>query len=172
MDGFDSCIGSKSCTIFSSGIVTCILPCEHLAYCNGNLDGYLDDWPFDNQKCQFILTSRSYDVNQLVINVEDIKIEGESGLVNPEWKLLLTSYLIDDPIYENAIKIRKSVLLLNFRMERHRQRFVCLIIIPAIVLAVFNILFLLLSPETPERVILYVINLMSHMANLEIIYWT
>lgn len=164
----DSCIGSKSCQISSTGFVTCTLPCKHSAYC-ANID--LTDWPFDVQTCQFMLTSRKYDAKQLQFRDELLSIT--TNVKNELWDLLLTSWQITERTIPVALdNATHSFLLLNFQFQRHNQRFFCQIIVPALVLMICNVSLLLLSPEMPERIVLFVINLMSHKVFLTQLYWT
>lgn len=60
---------------------------------------------------------------------------------------------------------------INFILHRQGEAYIYQVIIPAVVLAAFNILVLFLDPILYERIVLLFINLFSHEVYLEQLHY-
>lgn len=147
----------------------CNNPCKHTASCN---QSDYSNWPFDSQQCQFEYMSRTWNDSQVILTMSKVAVDDDYGFESDDWALTLTSanvgkksYVFDDHVSFN------NYVTYQFIIERHHQGIVMQVIIPAVVLIVMNLLVLLLSPETPDRIALLVVNLLSHMLYLKQLYY-
>lgn len=168
LDGINSCIASD-CTVLSTGNVSCKNACEHSAYC---ADPDYADWPFDKQRCTYEYISRTRNINQLKFENHSVVVDNEEGWESDAWKMK-SPYLFTGrrPYLFDGFNTSHPYVLFNFQIERHNQGYFHQTVIPAIAMAVVNVALLLLKPESAERVVLLVINLLSHFVFVEQLRW-
>lgn len=167
MEGLNSCM-ETDCFIYYDGRVTCMNPCSHSAYCD---TADYTEWPHDVHRCHFEYISRTKNTNQLNFMNNSIYVDAETGR-SSGWLLLLVGsesgqrrYIFDD--YNSSLPF----VVFNFEFQRHPVGYQLQLTVPAAVLMVINVLLLLLSPESADRFVLYVINLFSHMVYIEQLRW-
>lgn len=165
MEGVNSC-NPTDCLISESGDVTCIIPCSHSAYCD---ESDYTNWPFDIQKCHYNYVPRSRHINQLTLVNHSVEIYNEDELISSDWHLKSISGASE--MFLDEFNEWHPSMIINFEIERHTQGYINQTMIPAVILMVINIFLLMLNPEFPERVILYVINLFSHFIYVEQLKW-
>lgn len=164
MEGVNSC-NPTTCTLYAAGNVSCSMPCEHTAYCDGS--DYAN-WPFDVQQCQYNYVPKQ-DLKQLNFVNRSVAIDYDNALISQDWDL--RTIKVNSEIILNEYNVTQPSITIKFVIERYSHGHLHQIIIPAVVLMIINISLLMLNPESPERVILYVINLFSHCLFVEQLKW-
>lgn len=164
----DSCIASD-CSVYSSGNVSCMNPCQHSAYC---ADPDYTDWPFDSQRCTFEFISRTKNIDQLIFVNQSIAVDNEQGWENQAWSLKSANLYASRRRYIfDGFNMSHPFVMFSFKIERHSQTLIRQILMPAVIMAIINVSLLLLNPESDERIVILVINLFSHFIFLEQLRW-
>lgn len=99
-------------------------------------------------------------------------VDPENGKSNNRWNLL-SSHIVSGNqthVFNDFNKLHAS-LYVDFTVERHCEEYLHQIMIPGFVVMSLNVVLMFLSPESPERIVLYVISLFSHFLYLEQLRW-
>lgn len=168
LEGLDSCIDAL-CNLSYLGNITCSNPCEHTAFC---IDSDFTYWPFDEHLCNFDYVSRARDVSKIVFEKRFISVDNETGWWNNRWKLL-SADIESGSRQIDLEKVNKthSFFVVNFIFERHCDEIIHQVMFPGVVVMIVNLVPMVLSPELPDRIILYVISLFSHYLYIEQLRW-
>jgi hypothetical protein len=164
MEDLNSCT-STDCDIYPSGMVECVLPCSHTAYCP---EADFTNWPFDYAKCSLTYMSRSYNTKDLVLIGTNLSADAIGGTFSRSWKLisLIGDYgnksLNDFILRPEDSSVKYSFVNLNFTIARYNNELIYQVFIPSVVIVVFNIFVLLLDANLNEKWILYAINVFNH----------
>ncbi|CRL05505.1 CLUMA_CG018099, isoform A [Clunio marinus] len=174
LEGIDSCV-ETDCFIRFDGEVRCMHPCEHSTLC------FLPDystWPVDNHVCVMIYSSMSKNEENLKYSKHSIIVDEEIIKRSSDWLLLEAS------IYEDVDRDSKSIIdrrsFLNdsrlalsayIWIKRNNGDKIFQILIPAIVLMIVNACVVIIHPKHIERLMLLMINLLSHRILLEQLRW-
>ena len=107
-------------------------------------------FPFDDQTCQLVVGSRTYDKKQLKIVPKNPYADVNAYTVNGEWTLLGTR------AHETSVKYsfsdgEYSTVVYHFDLRRQTLYYMMNFIVPCVLIAVLTVPVLLLPPESQER---------------------
>lgn len=168
MDGLNSCIPTD-CFIYATGDVSCMNPCDHSIFCEVS---DFANWPYDFHQCHFEYVSQTKSSNQMQFIDHSVVVGSDGGRESNGYLLISANSTIGERRYVfDGYNSSHSFIVFEFKIQRLPHGYILQIMIPAVVVMVINIVLLLLSPESSERFVLYVVNLFSHCIFLEQLRW-
>lgn len=107
-------------------------------------------FPFDDQTCELVVGSRTYNKKQLRIKPKNAHADVNVYTVHGEWTLLGTSALEESVKYSYSDE-EYSTVHYHFDLRRQTLYYMMNFIVPCVLIAVLTVPVLLLPPESQER---------------------
>lgn len=144
-------------------------PCDHSIFCH---ESDFENWPHDSHKCYFEYISRTRNSDQMTFDGHSVFVDEHNARESDGFIMLSAvsksgerQYLFD------GFNSSHPFVIFSFEIQRLPHGYILQVIIPAVVVMILNICLLLLSPLSPERFILYAVNLFSHCIFFEQLRW-
>ncbi|XP_046435621.1 neuronal acetylcholine receptor subunit beta-3-like [Neodiprion fabricii] len=155
---------TTNCLVHYMGVVVCVPMVQYLTSCVSDYR----DWPFDRHNCTILLGSWTYKGEEISYRIWDPTmfshpaVELFQFVPNSEWRLLsITSITRIDGFPE--VNFTFPTISYSLIIERHSTMMQTTIITPAVLLIIVTLTVLWLHPNSPERLIAAVLNLICHL---------
>lgn len=152
-----------NCAVNPKGKVACVLPVEFTAHCEANYKS----WPYDSQSCTLYFGSWMSSKEHLDYDKEKLKVVTKETQENPSWKI--KSAKVKYSIFSSANESFPTIQY-TFQIERHEGVDEIVVIVPALVLLLINLISLVMDGS--QRLLIISLNIICHLLYFQHLAWT
>uniref|UniRef100_A0A1Q3FR63 Putative nicotinic acetylcholine receptor beta-2 subunit n=1 Tax=Culex tarsalis TaxID=7177 RepID=A0A1Q3FR63_CULTA len=158
--------GTGKCFVHISGKITCVKRCAFPAFCNYDVR----EWPYGIVNCTLKLGSWDRVDGNTVMEDFKIYVIAERGLQNAHWKMISidsSKTSKTSPLHNKTF----TVILIKFIVEKISTMSGMCLTMPAMVIAIVNLLVLWLPLNSHIRYVLLMVIMIAHYLFLQQLSW-
>lgn len=152
-----------NCAVDPTGKVACVVPIEYTAHCRANYQR----WPYDKQTCKLFFGSWMSPSQHLDYDKEKLQVVFKDAQPNPNWKMLAAR--VNYSVY-NASNQSFPTIQYSFDLERHEGVDEIVVVIPACLLIIMNLMSLVMDGS--QRLIIICLNIICHVLYIQHLAWS